>query len=266
MCWLLLAIVTLVATRLSAQPECPRGTLPAYAHNDYLNTHPLYDALALGYKGAEADVFLVDGELQLGHQRRAAEEDGRFETHYLAPLRSLVARCGALTADGQPFLLTVEIKEASRQTFDALVALLSRYSDLLKGQNGGTPAVQVVLVGWYPSQFEDSTPVPLTRQAQLTRDDRPPADAADRSVGLISIDYNKTMGRWWVTPARRRRWLSEIRATKAEYPALRIRAYHAPVSARTYRDLLAAGVDLIGTQDLVDSARLLTAEAASQRK
>lgn len=263
---LLLAVLTIVAARLSAQPECPRGTLPAYAHNDYLNTHPLYDALALGYKGAEADVFLVNGELQLGHKRLAAEEDGRFETHYLAPLRSLVARCGMLTADGQPFLLTVEIKEASRPTFEALLTLLARYSDLLKGTNGANPAVQVVLVGWYPSDFEDSTPVPLSRQSELTRDDRPPADAADPSVGLISIDYNKTMGRWWVTRGRRRRWLLEIRKTKAEFPALRIRAYHAPVSARTYRDLLAAGVDLIGTQDLVESARLLTAEAAAQRK
>jgi len=53
------------SARLPPRSDCPRGTLPAYSHNDYLNTHPLSDALALGYRGAEADVFLVKGELQL---------------------------------------------------------------------------------------------------------------------------------------------------------------------------------------------------------
>jgi hypothetical protein len=259
---LLLLAVTATAARGPSASDCPHGTLPAYAHNDYLNAHPLLDALSLGYKGAEADVFLVNGELQLGHKRRAAEEDGRFETLYLEPLRSLVAACGSLTVDGQPFLLTVEIKEVSRPTYDTLVALLTRYSDLLTGRDGGKPPVQVVLVGWYPGYpgwFADSTRLPLTRQTQLTRDDRPPADAADRSVGLISIDFSKTMGRWWVTPRIRRRWLAAIRMTKTAYPALRIRVYHLPVDERTYRALLEAGVDLIGTQELSRSAPVLNA-------
>ena len=95
---------------MPAQWNCPGARLPAYAHNDYLNAHPLHDALSLGYQGVEADVFLVNGELQLGHDRRAAARDGNFETIYLAPLRAIVARCGTLTADRQPFLLTLEIK------------------------------------------------------------------------------------------------------------------------------------------------------------
>ena len=55
------------AAQSPGQPDCPRGTLPAYAHNDYINTRPLHDALSLGYKGVEADVFLVEGVLRLGH-------------------------------------------------------------------------------------------------------------------------------------------------------------------------------------------------------
>jgi hypothetical protein len=251
------------SARLPPRSDCPRGTLPAYSHNDYLNAHPLFDALALGYRGVEADVFLVKGELQLGHERRAAEEDGRFETRYLAPLRSLVARCGTLTADGQPFLLNVEIKEDSRATFDSLVALLERYSDLLTAPVGNAvakdrpPPVKIVLVGWYPPGFADSVPVPLWRQTRLNRPDIPPADAADRSVGLISLEFRKEMGRWWVTPAKRRRWLSEIRATKAAFPAVPIRAYAVPVNERVYRELLESGVDLIGTNNLSETARLL---------
>src|SRR5262249_7158999 len=118
-------VATTAGGQQPAPSSCPRGSLPAYAHNDYLNIHPLFDALSLGYKGVEADVFLVNGKLHLGHKRLAAEQDGNFEALYLAPLRALVARCGTLTADGQPFLLTLELKEASRATFDTLVAVLA---------------------------------------------------------------------------------------------------------------------------------------------
>jgi len=218
-------------------------------------------------------VFLVNGVLQLGHERRAAEQDGHFESLYLAPLRALVARCGTLTADGQPFLLTVEIKEASRPTFDTLVAILARYPDLLSPKNGQSvasgnrvPPVQVVLVGWYPPGFADSISVPLTRQSRLEHSSAPPADAGDRDVGLIGLDYLHTIGRRFSTSIQRRRWLATIRATKTKFPSRRIRAYHVPVKESVYRDLLGAGVDLIGTPELANTARLLGGIAAQDKK
>jgi hypothetical protein len=250
--------------------DCPRGGLPAYSHNDYLNAHPLYDALSLGYQGAEADVFLVNGTLQLGHERRAAEQDGNFETLYLAPLRALVARCETLTASRQPFLLTVEIKEESRPTFDTLVAVLARYPELFSRSSeqagNAAPPVQAVLVGWYPPGFADSVSIPLSRQARLQRAGKPPPDAGDPDVGLIGLDYAETIGRWWTTPGQRRRWLSAIRATKAAFPARRIRAYHVPVNVRKYRELLAAGVDLIGTLELAETARVLGGIGVQDKK
>ena len=256
----------------SPRSDCPRGSLPAYAHNDYLNARPLHDALSLGYKGVEADVFLVKGKLQLGHERRAAVQDGSLETEYLAPLREIVARCGTLTADEQPFLLDLEIKEESRPTFDTLVAVLSRYPELFSVESGQTPEspyrvprVQAVLVGWYPPGFADSIAIPLTRQARILSAGKPPPDAADRGVGLISIDYEQTIGRRWQLPARRRRWFSAIRATKALFPGQRIRAYHVPVNQHVYRQLLDAGVDLIGTLELAQTARVLGADRSSAR-
>ena len=261
--WCALAFGAALAHR-PARSDCPHGFLPAYAHNDYLNSHPLRDALSLGYKGVEADVFLVQGKLQLGHERRAAAQDGTLEASYLAPLRELVARCGTLTADGQPFLLDLEIKEESRPTFDTLVAVLSRYPDLFANDSGqaagsppGAPAVQAVLVGWYPPGFADSLSVPLSRQARLVSAGRPPPDATDPDVGLISIDYAETIGRRWQLPAHRRRWFATIRQTKTRFPALRIRAYHVPVNQRVYKQLLDAGVDLIGTPELAETSRIL---------
>ncbi len=129
-------------------------------------------------------------------------------------------------------------------------------------EDGTPPAVQAVLVGWYPGGFADSVTIPLSRQARLERAEGLPA--VDRDVGLIGVDYNETIGRRWQTSAHRRRWFSAIRATKAAFPGLRIRAYHVPVDQRLYESLLDAGVDLIGTGELVKSARLLQRHRVSR--
>lgn len=264
-----LAAFAAVPKAMRARVDCPRGALPAYAHNDYANPRPLTDALALGYQGAEADVFLVGGELRLGHERPVAEHGAALEVEYLAPLRVLVARCGSLTASGQPFLLTVDIKEKSRPTFDSLVALLERYPELFV-PGGATAAdarheapIVVVLVGWYPEPLPSTSAVPLGRQLLVRHVDGGQLRITDPEIRLIGINYRKTMGRWWVTPGRRRRWLSTIRELKAANPSLRIRVFHAPVDEHLYRQLLAARVDLIGTQKLTETARLLGANLTS---
>jgi hypothetical protein len=251
------------AAPLAAQPVCPRGTLPAYAHNDYANRRPLLDALALGYRGVEADVVLVGEELRVGHDRKAARDGATLEAQYLAPLSSLVERCGALTADSRPFLLTVDLKEASRPAFDALVALLARYRALgtpsraNAGEERRSPAaVDIVLVGWYPASTP-ADPQPPGRHERLRRADGRALEWPERDVRLISLDYGKTLGRWWVTASGRQRWLATVRMTKTALPALTIRAHNVPVDLAVYRDLISAGVDLIGTKDLVATARLL---------
>jgi len=170
-------LVLMAPLALVAQLPCPRGALPAYAHNDYENARPLTDALTLGFRGAEADVFLVNGVLRVGHDRRAARMGGSLEEHYLAPLRALVARCGRLTADGGPFFLALEVKENSAVTHDSLVALLARYHELLEAPqfaDRGTPPVHAVLVGWHPMAppSDSAARARIGWQHRVTKDDR----------------------------------------------------------------------------------------------
>ena len=161
--------------------------------------------------------------------------------------------------------MDVEIKEESRPTFDALVTLLARYRDLFSpdgesvDDGHGAAPIEVVLVGWEPPALPDSSPVPLGRQLRLRNADGRAVAITDPAVRLISLDYYKTMGRWWMTltPGRRQRWLSTLRAVKAGCSGRRIRVYHVPVDKSVYQDLVAAGVDLIGTQSLAETARLL---------
>jgi hypothetical protein len=234
-----------------SQDPCPRADLPAYAHNDYANPRPLADALALGYRGAEADVFLVGGVLRLGHDRRRAGHGQTFEARYLRPLHALVVRCGVVTADGVPFLLAVEFKEASRASYDSLAALLARYPGL-------SPAVEVVLVGWHPGPAVlTAAPVPLGWQHRLDRRPMDPRAPLDGGARLVSLDYGKTLGRWWLRAAGRRAWLEALRAARAAHPDRRFRVHNVPVNGSVYRVLRDAGIDLIGTKHLAATAAIL---------
>lgn len=234
---------------------CPAATLPAYAHNDYANPKPLATALALGFRGAEADVYLVEGVLRLGHDRGESRNGAAFESRYLAPLDSLVRRCGALTPDSLPWLLTVELKEPAPVAFDSLVALLGRYPALLT-------AVEVVLVGWHPTPAViQASPLRLGRQLRLARPAVPAPADVDVTVRLFSVDYGKTMGRWYTTPGTRRRWLATLRRVKQAYPQIPLRVHNVPVDAALYATLRDHGVDLLGTKSLSVTATTLSARA-----
>lgn len=237
----------------SAQAACPQPRLPAYAHNDYANARPLTDALALGYRGVEADVFLVDGVLRLGHDRRQARSGRSLEATYLEPMKAIISRCALPQADSTPLLFAIELKEPSRTAYDSLVALLNRYPAV-------SEETDIVLVGWHPTPGElAGEPSKLGYQYRLRTAAEVPAGHVDNGVRLLSLDYGKTMGRWWVRESSRRRWLAALQATKTAHPNLRLRVHNVPADAAVYRALLAAGVDLIGTKSLSATALLLAA-------
>ena len=251
---------------------CPRGSvLPAYAHNDYANSHPLHDALALGFQGVEADVLLRGGELRVGHDASATRPGRDLETLYLGPLREVIHRCGRVRTSA-PFLLNVELKERSQAGYDTLRALVERYADLFEPPPAGLegPPVEIILVGWYPP-LNDSTPnreSRLWRQQRLTTLSPDAGSEATPAVRLISLDYGKTIG--WSgrgpSPDRAASWLARLRAAKDEGPGRLARAYNVPVDPAVYRLLLEGGVDLIGTKRLAESRQvLLTLGVASPR-
>jgi hypothetical protein len=235
--------------------------LPAYSHNDYRNRQPLQEALALGYRGVEADYVAVAGELLVAHGRGDALRGRTLERLYLAQLRKRVRRCGWVQAPDQPFLLTIEHKERSRPGHRALRNLLSEYEDVL-GSPTRRGQVQVVLVGWHPPLRElalDSLPW-IRVQARISRWGLSVPEGDTALVGLVSLDYGKSLrwrGRGELTE-RDRRTLSHIATARRTLPGRLVRAYNVPPTAEVYRLLLSSGVDLIGTKVLDETAAILS--------
>ncbi|RMZ71189.1 altered inheritance of mitochondria 6 [Pyrenophora seminiperda CCB06] len=60
--------------------------VPCHSHNDYWRRVPLYDALRWGCTGVEADVWLFNNELYVGHNTGALTQNNTFRTMYVDPL------------------------------------------------------------------------------------------------------------------------------------------------------------------------------------
>jgi hypothetical protein len=249
------------SSTMAAQESCPRAELPAYAHNDYENDKPLIDALRLGYQGVEADVFLIDGVLRVGHDRRHAAKRLSLEHMYLEPLQRLATRCGGIVTEGAEFMLIVELKEASRPAFDSLLALIGRYRDMLWYADRDSlrgRAVMVRLVGWHPppSQLGTSQMANARLHYKLTRPQRPKFnEQLSWLFWMLSADYGKSIAGWLPTNARRDRWLRVFHELADSGRTIRV--YNVPRDSAVYRQLLAAGVTLIGTKTLAATRELL---------
>ena len=247
----------------AGQITCPQPpTLPAYSHNDYENSRPLHPALALGYRGVEADLVLRGGELRVAHSGAESQAGRTLETMYLRPLRAILQQCGRVLNPTTALLLNLELKEKSGVAYDSLLAVLARYSDLFEEHSPqGMAAVEIVLVGWAPPALKARTAIEkrLGRQYRMTTLTSTSVPTLSESVRLVSLDYGKTIG--WSgkgpLPQRAGTWLARVRAVKGTNPRYLARAYNAPANAAVYRLLLDGGVDLIGAEDLEATHRVL---------
>ena len=230
--------------------------LPAYAHNDYRNRRPLQDALALGFRGVEADVFRVGTELVVGHERSSLQPIRTLASLYLEPLRERVHACGYVLSDSTPFILNIELKEADSTAFRSLIDQLRQFDELFDASPPGPAPVQVTLVGWWPSGDWDGWPEYVRVQRIVTRNGLTATTSAP--VGLVSLDYGSVLnwpGRGPLSPAT----LHALDAARdsARAIAAPLRVHHVPVNEAVYRWLLAQEGTLIGTTDLKGTRALL---------
>jgi len=255
----MLALIGLLLQAAIGADSCATAALlPAYAHNDYRNRRPLRDALDLGYRGVEADVYRVGGDLLVGHERSEVRPAKTLVTLYLEPLRDRLHRCGYVLADRTPFLLNVELKEADSTAFSILLAELIEYQELFQPTDSSRASVRIVLVGWWPADTNTAFPDYVGRQFVIQgRGVELPAGS--RTPGFVSIDYGKLLtwrGRGTV-PVEDRETVAWARQLAARL-GVPLRVHHAPENARVYAWLLKEGVTLLGASNLEKTRALLS--------
>lgn len=236
----------------------------AHSHNDYLRGRPLLDALENGFASVEADVFLVDGELRVGHDRKQLQPGKTLEKLYLDPLleRYDKQRDSVFPVPGQ-LLLLVDIKESGEAVYKVLKERLEKYRPMLTSLDNGVvhrAAVMVVLSGDRPVE---------TLAAEQSRlafiDGRLPDLEANTPWSLtpiVSADYMETFGTIGTNlSAEKKEKLAGIVA-KAHAQRKRVRFWASPDNEAGWTMLRQADVDLINTDNVVGLAKFLRARRA----
>ncbi len=249
-----IAGILLVALLAASPPATVTPLLRAHSHNDYEHARPLLDALDRGFCSVEADIFLVDGKLLVGHNRKNLRAERTLESLYLDPLQRRIRQNGGrVHKNGPPTVtLLIDFKTEAAPTYAELRKVLARYADILTTVENGRVtrrAITVILSGNEPrEQLAADSPRRAGLDGHLTDlGSKAPADL----MPLISDSWGRAFS--WrgegPMPSDQQEKLRSIVA-KAHAAGRRVRFWAAPDKPAVWRELDAAGVDLISVDDL----------------
>jgi len=230
----------------------------AHAHNDYRHERPLLDALAHGFCSVEADIFLVDGDLFVAHDREEIRSDRTLRGLYLDPLRKRIKQNGGrVYPDGPVLILLIDFKTEAVSTYKTLHNMLAEYRDIFTSfdpDGRRDKAVLAIISGNRPFAFMQSQAVRYAAYDGRLTDLK--SDAPANLIPLISDRWGRHF-KWrgdGPMPTEERLKLEEIVQT-AHKKGRRVRFWATPDGASParealWRELLAADVDLLNTDDL----------------
>ena len=265
-----LALVAGTATAPSAADHRATTAAPlaqAHAHNDYEHERPLFDALDHGFTSVEADVWLVDGELLVGHDQTDLRPGRTLESLYLDPLEHrMLEQHGSIYPgwDGT-FQLLIDVKSAAGPTYAAVHdALEDHRTSMTTYKRDGVRqgAVDAVISG---NRDLGAMQAQKTRYAGYDgRLSDLGSGLPDEVMPLVSDNWTKHFTWQGVgpMPAAERDKLHAI-VDRAHAAGYRVRFWATPDAAlpareAVWQELLAADVDQINTDDLPGLRAFLT--------
>jgi Glycerophosphoryl diester phosphodiesterase family len=252
--------ITLICACRAAFAGEPTPLIRAHAHNDYEHKRPLFDALEQGICSVEADIFLVNDQLLVGHTLRSLKPERTLESLYLVPLKERVAKNGGrVYRDGPEFTVLIDIKTSGEPTYAVLKKVLSQYADIINVPTAGaTPrrAINVIATGNRPAALitADSDRLVGIDGTLRDLDSNQPADL----IPLISDNWRalfKWRGDGPIPPEEREKIRSAVQEAHAH--GRRLRFWATPDKPAVWQELYDDGVDLLNVDDLPGIARFL---------
>ncbi|NGO10263.1 hypothetical protein G5C60_22390 [Streptomyces sp. HC44] len=255
----------------SERKHGPRPLWRAHAHNDYLHTRPLLDALDHRFGSIEADIFLVGDQLLVAHDPIDLDPTRTLESLYLDPLAARVKGNHGSVYRGyrKPIQLLIDIKTEGSSTYLELDRHLRRYRHLFTTYAHGR-----VFPGPVTAVISGDRAARTPMQAQTVRrafydgrllDLLAPVPAPASFIPLISDNWTLNFTWQGVGPfpdAERQKLRGIISAAHSR--GQKVRFWATPDLAGPARDalwgeLLAADVDYLNTDDLAGLEKFLDA-------
>lgn len=251
--FVVLLVISCSFTSLNAEEKTQTPLFQAHAHNDYEHARPLHDALEHGFWSVEADIYLVDGELLVAHDRPDVTPERTLRKLYLDPLQAYFQkRTFSSQEKTPPFTLLVDIKTDGAAVYPILQQQLEDYAALLCRVEDGKSipgAVQIVISGDRPKRLiAAANPRYLGIDGRLS--DLDSKQSADL-MPLISdrwTSHFKYRGKGSMSEAERTKLRTIVK--QAHAAGRRVRFWATPESEAVWRELVAADVDHINTDQL----------------
>ncbi|PYH48849.1 uncharacterized protein BP01DRAFT_353150 [Aspergillus saccharolyticus JOP 1030-1] len=112
--------------------------IPVHSHNDYWRDIPFYTGLSKGCISTEADVWLYNGTLYVGHDESSLTEKRTLESLYINPILDVLQRQNPTTRfvtsptkngvfdtdTSQTLYFFIDLKTAGPETLDAVIKAL----------------------------------------------------------------------------------------------------------------------------------------------
>lgn len=271
---------------LSYPTDYTRDIVPKaiHSHNDYWREVPLLTAISHGVASVEADVWLVNGTLYVGHEAAALTPNRTFASLYIEPLLHILALQNPQdpfttnqtspngvfdTSSGLPLQLLVDIKTDGNETLPAVLKALEPLRSkgyLTTFANGTLSTSAITVVGTGNSPLEGV-------KALEPRDyffDAPLTQLTDPSLNttwgpslspIASTDWDVAVG-WNGIGNISEAQLGNLTKFVQDAHAVGITARYWdlpgwPVSARTavWEILMTSGVDWLNADDLEAAAQ-----------
>ena len=256
----LLASLLLLGACAACRGSDPTPLVQAHAHNDYEHKRPLLDALDQGFCSVEADVHLVDGSLLVAHARSQVKPGRTLQALYLDPLRERVRKNGGRVYPAGPeFTLLVELKSDWQISYPVLREILKPYAGMLTTFRPGatqTNAIRIIITGRRAKEMvHGDTERYASLDGELADLD---SGASSDLVPWISGNWGQSF-KWRGSGAMSEADKARLKAivARAHEQGRRVRFWGAPDQPVFWGEMVANGVDLINTDDLVGARKFL---------
>lgn len=224
-----------------------------HSHNDYEQATPFWMAWQEQFGSIEADIWLVNGVLLVGHSREEIKSGRTLEEYYVKPLASCIEK-----NNGHPYADTIrqlniliDVKADSVAALNALISLLDKYPVLEH-----TPSLRWVISGNRPSpELYTSYPVFITFDGELHRQYSPEALS---KISLMSDNlhyYSHWLGQVAMPEADKK--VIQEAVNHAHELNLPVRFWEAPDKPAAWEQLMELHVDYINTDHIRELATYL---------
>ncbi|HEY9197042.1 MAG TPA: alkaline phosphatase, partial [Mucilaginibacter sp.] len=229
----------------------------AHSHNDYKNNIPFYRAYEKGFGSIEADVYAVNGQLMVAHEKKEIDATRSLKILYTDPLIKKLRR------DQQRQLrLLIEIKEDYKAVLPLVVKELKPLEQYFS-YPGHPGRLSVVMTGAVPpaaalTNYPDWISFDVDHLNGFT-----PKQWA--KIGLVSFPLSKYV-RWNGKGVFNSDEIKRIKGgiDSVHNAGKKVRFFETPDTKSSWLAMLRLGVDVIGTDDIEGLGNFLNRKEKSE--